>query len=59
MHLVICRMLNLTLTHGMTGAGAYGFSAFGLFLGPTFQRYAERYRFYQLACDGDSFHCSG
>ena len=49
--LLVCRMVNLSVQHGMSGASADGYANLGLFLGPTFHRYGEGYRFAKLACD--------
>ena len=49
--LVVCRMVNVSMRHGMCGASARGCGAFGLILGPVFHRYREGYRFAKLACD--------
>ena len=47
----LCRMVNVTVRHGTSGASAHGFGYFGLILGPVFHRYGEGYRFGRLACD--------
>jgi predicted ATPase/signal transduction histidine kinase len=49
--LVVCRMVKVSMRHGMCGASARGCGAFGLILGPVFHRYREGYRFAKLACD--------
>jgi predicted ATPase/signal transduction histidine kinase len=46
-----CRMVNLSLRHGMTGASAHAYAWLGFILGPTFHRYREGQRFGRLACD--------
>ena len=50
-YLLLCRMVNISLQHGTSGASAHGCSNFGVFLGPVFHRYREGYRFAKLACD--------
>ncbi|HWL73948.1 MAG TPA: hypothetical protein VNQ74_08765, partial [Burkholderiaceae bacterium] len=48
----LCRMVNLTLQHGICGASAHGFGAFfAVLLRPVFRRYTDGYRFAKLACD--------
>jgi PAS domain S-box-containing protein len=49
MHL--CRMVNISIQHGMSGASAHGCGWLGTILGPIFHRYSESYRFARLACD--------
>ena len=49
--LLTCRMVNLSLRYGISGASAYGYVVFGLLLGRLFHRYAEGYRFGQLGCE--------
>ena len=49
--LLLCRMVNLSLQHGMSGAAAYGYASFGRILGPVFYRYRDGYRFGKLGCD--------
>ena len=46
-----CRMVKLSVKHGMGGASANGCSVLGVILGPVFHRYGEGYRFAKLACD--------
>ncbi|MDB5764049.1 MAG: hypothetical protein JWQ21_3044, partial [Herminiimonas sp.] len=46
-----CRMVNLSLQHGMSGAAAHAYGYFGFTLGPLFQRYRDGYRFTRLGCD--------
>jgi PAS domain S-box-containing protein len=45
----LCRMVNISLQHGTSGASAY--ACFGFILGPVFHRYRDGYRFARLACD--------
>jgi predicted ATPase/signal transduction histidine kinase len=47
--LIVCYMVNISLTHGTTEASAYGYVGFGLFLGPVFNRYHDGDRFAELA----------
>jgi PAS domain S-box-containing protein len=49
--LLVCRMANISLQHGLCGASAQGFAYVGFVLGPVFHRYGEGYRFARLACD--------
>jgi PAS domain S-box-containing protein len=49
--LLACRMVSLSIQHGVCGASAHGCSEFGYILGPVFHRYGESYRFAKLACD--------
>ena len=47
--LIVCYMVNISLTHGTTEASAHGYVGFGLFLGPVFHRYHDGDRFAELA----------
>ena len=47
----LCRMVNVTLRHGICGASAPGFGFFGFILGAIFHRHSESYRFAKLSCD--------
>ena len=49
--LLVCRMVNLSMQHGTSGASAYAYCYWGFILGPLFHRYSEGYRFCLLACD--------
>jgi PAS domain S-box-containing protein len=49
--LLVCRMVNVSMQHGMCGASAHGCAYLGTVLGPVFHRYSEGYRFAKLACD--------
>jgi PAS domain S-box-containing protein len=49
--LLACRMANLSIQHGMSGASAYAFACLGSVLGPNFHRYREGYRMARFACD--------
>src|SRR5258708_1439804 len=46
-----CRMVNLTLKHGMSGASAHACAELGFSLGPVFQRYPEGFRLAKLGCE--------
>ncbi len=50
-HLHFCKMVNLSLRYGISGATTFGYAGFGVILCLPFQRYAEGYRFGKLACD--------
>jgi PAS domain S-box-containing protein len=47
----LCRMVNVSLQHGMTGASAHACGFLGFVLGPVFHRYSEGYLFAKLGCD--------
>jgi len=49
--LLVCRMVNLSMQHGASGAAAHAYAILGHILGPVFHRYSEGYRFAKLACD--------
>jgi predicted ATPase len=49
--LLVCRMANLSLLHGISGASAHGFVFLGSVLGRVFHRYGEGYGFAKLGCD--------
>src|SRR3984885_6706695 len=49
--LLVCRMANFSVQHGMSGASAHGYAHLGSILGTVFHRYSEGYRFAKLACD--------
>ena len=49
--LLMCRMANVSMQHGMSGASAHAYGRLGLILGPIFHRYRDGYRFAKLACD--------
>jgi len=49
--LQVCRMVNVSMQHGTSGASAYACTHFGLILGRAFHRYREGYGFGRLACD--------
>jgi PAS domain S-box-containing protein len=47
----LCRMVNISVQHGMCSASAHGCGWLGTILGSVFHRYGESYRFAKLACD--------
>ena len=47
---LVCRMVNISILHGTSGASAHGCAYLGGILGPVFNRYSEGYRFAKLAC---------
>ncbi len=49
--LVVCKVVNLTLTHGMTEVSTLAFGWFGWILCYAFRRYQDGYRFATLAVD--------
>jgi PAS domain S-box-containing protein len=49
--LLLCRMVNIGLQHGASGAFAHACGSLGVLLGPVFHRYYDGYRFAKLACD--------
>jgi predicted ATPase len=49
--MLVCRMANISMQHGMSGASAHAYACLGSFLGPVFHRYHEGYRLGRLACD--------
>jgi predicted ATPase/GAF domain-containing protein len=49
--LQLCRMVNISMQLGTSGASASAIGYFGGILGPIFHRYDEGYRFAKLACD--------
>jgi PAS domain S-box-containing protein len=49
--LLACRMVNVSMQHGMCGASAHAYGFWGIVLGPVFHRYREGYRSAKLACD--------
>jgi predicted ATPase/signal transduction histidine kinase len=49
--LQVCRMVKVSMQHGVSGASAHAYSRFGFMLGPAFHRYRDAYRFAKLACD--------
>ncbi|MGA7110424.1 MAG: sigma 54-interacting transcriptional regulator [Terracidiphilus sp.] len=49
--LLACRMVKVSIQHGMSGASAYAYACLGSVLGANFHRYREGYRLCRLACD--------
>jgi PAS domain S-box-containing protein len=49
--LLACRMVNVSILHGISGASAYAYACLGSVLGPNFHRYREGHRMATLACD--------
>jgi predicted ATPase/signal transduction histidine kinase len=49
--LYLCRMLNVSMQHGTSGASAHAYGDWGAMLGPVFHRYGDAHRFAKLACD--------
>src|SRR5208283_4769983 len=49
--LLACRMVTISIQHGMSGAAAYAYACLGSVLGANFHRYREGYRLARLACD--------
>jgi PAS domain S-box-containing protein len=49
--MLACRMVNVSIRHGICGASAHGWSLLAAILGRVFHRYGDGYRFAKLACD--------
>jgi GAF domain-containing protein len=49
--LQVCRMVNVSVQHGTSGASAAAYGYWGIVLGPVFHRYRDAHRFAKLACD--------
>ena len=49
--LLACRIVNISVQHGVCSASTHGYSLFGIVLGRVFHRYGEGYRFTKLACE--------
>jgi predicted ATPase/signal transduction histidine kinase len=49
--MLACRMVNISMQHGMSGPAAHAYACLGTLLGPVFHRYPEGYRLGRLACD--------
>jgi PAS domain S-box-containing protein len=47
---LICRMVNVSMQHGICSASVNAYGMFGLILGSVFHLYREGYRFTKLAC---------
>ncbi|PLR42313.1 trifunctional serine/threonine-protein kinase/ATP-binding protein/sensor histidine kinase [Chimaeribacter arupi] len=54
--LILCRMLHLTLDHGMTGAGATALAWFGVLIGHRYETYQRGFRYGLLARELVSRH---
>ena len=50
-HWHFCKMVNLSLRHGISDAASFGYAGFAVILCQPFQRYPDGYRFAKLACD--------
>src|SRR5258705_2630226 len=49
--LQVCRMVNISIQHGTSGASAHAYGFLGIVLGLAFHRYSDAYRFAKLGCD--------
>jgi predicted ATPase/signal transduction histidine kinase len=49
--MLVCRTVNISMQHGMSGPAAHAYGCLGSLLGPIFHRYREGYRLGRLACD--------
>jgi PAS domain S-box-containing protein len=47
----VCRMVNISMQHGASGAAAHAYGNWGSMLGPLFHRYRDAHSFAKLACD--------
>jgi PAS domain S-box-containing protein len=47
----MCRMVNISMQYGTSGAAAHAYGYWGSMLGPVFHRYRDAHRFAKLACD--------
>jgi PAS domain S-box-containing protein len=47
----VCRMVNVSMQHGTSGAAGHAYAYWGAMLGPVFHRYRDAHRFAKLACD--------
>jgi PAS domain S-box-containing protein len=47
----LCRLVNISMQHGTSGASTHAYGWFGNILGAVFHRYREGYRLGRLACD--------
>src|SRR5258708_12455910 len=48
--LLVCRMVNISMQDGTSGASAHGYGYLGALLGPLFHRYRKGFCFTKLAC---------
>ncbi len=49
--LLACRVVNISMQHGVSGGSAHAYGCLGFFLGRLFHRYGEGYRFAKVGCD--------
>jgi hypothetical protein len=49
--MLVCRTVNISMQHGMSGPAAHAYGCLGSLIGPIFHRYHEGYRLGRLACD--------
>jgi predicted ATPase/signal transduction histidine kinase len=49
--LLACRMVNVSIQHGICGPTAHGWALLAAIVGPVFHRYDEAYCFAKLSCD--------
>jgi PAS domain S-box-containing protein len=49
--MLVCRTVNISMQHGVSGPSAHAYGCLGSLLGPVFHRYREGYRLGRLACD--------
>jgi PAS domain S-box-containing protein len=49
--LQVCRMANVSMQHGASGAAAHAYGYWGIVLASVFHRYRDAYGFAKLACD--------
>ena len=49
--LTVCRMVNISLLHGMADASNQGYALLGWIMGPALGQYEEGHRIVNLACD--------
>jgi predicted ATPase/signal transduction histidine kinase len=49
--MLVCRMVNFSMQHGISGPSAQACACLGSLLGPFFHRYREGYHVGRLACD--------
>ena len=49
--MLVCRAVNISIQHGVSGASAHAYACLGSLLGPIFHRYREGYRLGRVACD--------
>jgi predicted ATPase/signal transduction histidine kinase len=54
---IACRMVKISMQHGISDASTLGFALLGFISGPVFHRYREGSRFAKLACDLVEKHC--